>query len=139
MTLYRKINIWNQTSILVFCMFWKFGMKSILVIRSLHVKETSWKHFMVCTDNVLFVKTKIWLFVCKLVILLFIYISVDQLVILCKFLVRSETYVFSESLVHKDYKKICLHLFTVPFLWKWFVSYDVIIVTIMKNIIRKII
>ena len=90
---------------------------------------------MVCTDNVLFVKTEIWLFVRKLVILLFIYISVDQLVILCKFLVRSETYVFSESLVHKDYKKIFLHLFTVLLLWKWFVSYDVIIVTIVKNII----
>ena len=40
---------------------------------------------------------------------LYFYInSVDGLVIPCKFLVRSEIYVFSESLVHKDYKIIFL-------------------------------
>ena len=34
MTQYRKINIWNQTSNLVILMFRKFGMMSMLVIRS---------------------------------------------------------------------------------------------------------
>ena len=58
--------------------------------------------------------------------------SVDGLVIPREFLVRSETYVFSENLVQKDYRKICLHFFTVLLLWKRFVSCDVIIVTLMK-------
>ena len=58
--------------------------------------------------------------------------SVDGLSIPREFLVRSETYVFSENLVQKDYKKICLHFFTVLLLWKRFVSCNVIIVTVMK-------
>ena len=39
--------------------------------------------------------------------------SEDGFVILREFLVRSETYVFSVNLVQKNYKKICLHFFTV--------------------------
>ena len=39
---------------------------------------------------------------------------------------------FSESLVHKDYKKICLHFFVTLLLWKRVVSFDVIIVTVIK-------
>ena len=39
--------------------------------------------------------------------------SVGGLVIPQEILVRSETYVFSVTLVQKDYKKICLHFFTV--------------------------
>ena len=66
---------------------------------------------------------------CYFVLTLF---SIDGLVIPRKFLVRSETYVFSENLVQKDYKKICSHIFTVLLLWKRFVSCDVIIVTVMK-------
>ena len=63
--------------------------------------------------------------------------SVDGLVIPREFLVRSETYVFSENLVQKDYKKICLHFFTVLLLWKRFVSFDVIIVTAIKILITS--
>ena len=54
--------------------------------------------------------------------------SVDGLSIPREFLVRSETYVFSENLV----QKVCLHFFTVLLLWKRFASCDVIIVTDMK-------
>ena len=58
--------------------------------------------------------------------------SVFGVVIPREFLVRNETYVFSENLVQKDYKKICLHSFTVLLLWKRFVSCDAIVVTVMK-------
>ena len=49
---------------------------------------------------------------CYFVLTLF---STDGLVIPRKFLVRSETYVFSENLVQKDYKKICSHFFYCAF------------------------
>ena len=64
--------------------------------------------------------------------------SVDGLVIRREFLVRSETYVFSKNLVQKDYKKICLHFFTLLLLWKQFVSScDDIIVTPIKILITS--
>ena len=64
--------------------------------------------------------------------------SVDGLVIPSEFLVRSETYVFSENLVQKNYKKICLHFFTVLLLRKQFVSScDDIIVTPIKILITS--
>ena len=63
--------------------------------------------------------------------------SVDGLAIPREFLVRSETYVFSENLVQKDYKKICLYFFTVLFSWKRFVSCDVIIVRAIKILITS--
>ena len=64
--------------------------------------------------------------------------SVDGLVIPREFLVRSETYVFSENLVQKNYKKICLHFFTVLLLRKQFVSScDDTIVTAIKILITS--
>ena len=63
--------------------------------------------------------------------------SVEGLAIPREFLVRSETYIFSENLVQKDYKKICLHFLTVLLSWKRFVSCDVKIVTAIKILIMS--
>ena len=56
-----------------------------------------------------------------------IYHCVDGLVIPGEFLVRIETYVFSENLVQKDYKLLGRQL----------VSYDVIIVTVIKILMKS--
>ena len=50
MTQHRKINIWNQTSILAICMFQKFGMTSILVIRSQRVQPAVFSELSECLN-----------------------------------------------------------------------------------------
>ena len=62
--------------------------------------------------------------------------SVDGLVIPSEFLVRSETYVFSENLVQKDYKRLCLHLYCTVAM-ETLLSCDVIIVTAIKVLITS--